>query len=58
MAVLADIDRKILSLHGCQKHLAFYYVCRLGIRGGGDLQNLQGNDLRIEANRLGLEYVR
>lgn len=56
-AVLADIDHQITSLHGCQKQLAFYCLCWLGIRGGVGLWNLQRWDSRIEVNRLGQEYI-
>lgn len=52
--MVADIDHLITSSHGCQKHLdKFYCLCRIEIRGDGELWNLQRNDLKIEVDKSG-----
>lgn len=38
--VLIDIDHQVYSPHGAQIWLAFYYLVRLGIKGGAKLHEL------------------
>lgn len=65
-AVLADIGHHISFAHGSQKQLVLFSIVssyKLGIRGEGELWNLQWHDLQVEINNiyiyiLGLEYAR
>jgi hypothetical protein len=56
-AILSDIDHQINSSTGCQKRLAFYIMCRLGIRGGTELHSMLRTDLKIKKDDQDKEYI-
>jgi hypothetical protein len=56
-AILADVDHQMTNSVGCQKHLAFYIMCRLGIRGGVELWSMERTDLKLIESPSGKEYI-
>jgi hypothetical protein len=55
--ILSDVDHQITSSVGCQKRLAFYIMCRLGICGGSELHKMQRNDLKLINGGNGKEFL-
>jgi hypothetical protein len=56
-AILSDVDHQLTSSIGCQKRLAFYIMCRLGIHGGSELWKMQRNDLKLVEDSSGRECI-
>jgi hypothetical protein len=57
VAILADVDHQMSNSVGCQKRLAFYIMCHLGIRGGTELWNMLRTDLKLITSDSAKEYI-